>query len=150
MFLLYYIILYDIIVYYIISYYIILYHIILYYIILFVVLFDIILYYIIICCIIILYYIHAWPDIDHQHIWYLNLVLEWTWRMVYTHFISIFDGEYMFIAILAQHFQRNPSQPMPPRYREFVVYDKQCYPEFMVTYERCLKPIAPRGRPSRR
>lgn len=35
-------------------------------------------------------------------------------------------------------------------YREFVVYDKQCYPEFMVTYERCLKPIAPRGRPSRR
>ncbi|CAL1168131.1 unnamed protein product [Cladocopium goreaui] len=36
------------------------------------------------------------------------------------------------------------------RYREFVVYDKQCYPEFMVTYERCLKPIAPRGRPSRR
>lgn len=35
-------------------------------------------------------------------------------------------------------------------YREFVVYDKQCYPEFMVTYERCLRPIPPRNRGSRR
>jgi len=35
-------------------------------------------------------------------------------------------------------------------YREFVVYDKQCYPEFMVTYERCSRPIPPRSRASSR
>eukprot|EP00913_Durusdinium_trenchii_P030603 g28661.t1 len=31
-------------------------------------------------------------------------------------------------------------------YREFVVYDKQCYPEFCVTYERCRAPVPARGR----
>ncbi|CAK9005185.1 unnamed protein product [Durusdinium trenchii] len=35
-------------------------------------------------------------------------------------------------------------------YREFVVYDKQCYPEFCVTYERCRAPVPARGRSSRR